>query len=94
MDGFRAGWPAQHHGSCGAELLQHHQHFLLEPLLIFLLVLQVALPLQLCAQCLPQLLDIRVYSIQLLSNGMGVSSCCSISKGVLILGLVGLGRAV
>lgn len=95
LNGCRAGWSAQHHGSCGAELLQHHQHFLLETLLTFLLVLQVALPLQLCVQCLPQLLGLRVYSIQLLSNGMGVRSsrkCCSTSRGVVISRACGIGQ--
>lgn len=45
MDAGLVGWHSIVAGS-GAELLQHHQHFLLEPLLVFLLVLQVVLPFQ------------------------------------------------
>lgn len=63
---------AMAHG--GAELLQCHEHLLLEPLLVLLLALQVALPLQHCVQGLAQLLDLRLYSIQLFGNDMGAGS--------------------
>lgn len=65
------------HGSMahgGAELLQRHQHLLLQPLLVFLLALQAALPLQHHVQGLAQLLDLCLYSIQLFGNGMGAGS--------------------
>lgn len=94
MDAGLVGWHSIVAGS-GAELLQHHQHFLLELLLVFLLVLQVVLPFQHGVQCLAQLLDLCVYSIQFLSNGMGVRSsrkCCSTSRRVFISRACGSGQ--
>lgn len=72
-DAGLVGWHgAVAHG--GAQLLQHQQHLLLESLLVLLLALQAALPLQHRVQCLAQLLDLCVYSIQLLGSGGGTRS--------------------
>lgn len=67
------GWhSAVAHG--GAQLLQHHQHLLLQSLLVLLLALQAALPLQHRMQRLAQLLDLCVYSVELLGSGVGTRS--------------------
>lgn len=58
----------------GAELLQCHQHLLLQPLLLLLLPFQAALPLQHRLQGLAQLLHLHLYSIQLLCNARAAGS--------------------